>query len=185
MPPPDASSPLPVFRPRASTLVNATLLVLALVALLVIAVRDGGDDRGVEVIRREAPAGVDEIRVHVGGAVAAPGVVTARPGDRVVDVIELAGGALPDADLDAVNLALRVRDEDAVHVPLRGEAGTLALLDLNTATRAELEALPGIGPARAAAIEAARPLGSVDDLLEHSIIPASVWEQIRTLVTVR
>lgn len=174
-----------MFRPSPGALLNLALIALALVALLVIAVRDSGDDLGVEVERRDAAHGVDTIIVQVDGAVASPGLVEAQPGDRVADVIERAGGARPDADLSSLNLALRVRDEDAVRVPFVGEALATALVDLNAATRAELEALPGIGPARATAIIDARPLGSVDDLTDRGLIPASVWEEIRTLVVVR
>lgn len=166
-------------------LLNLALIALALVALLVIAVQDRGDGAGVEVARRDPPAGVDEVVVHVSGAVASPGLVTGRPGERVADLLERAGGALPEADLDAINLALRIRDEDVVRVPFEGEAAVVALLDLNRATRAELEALPGIGPARASAIIGARPLTGVDDLLDQRLVPASVWEEIRTLVIAR
>ena len=179
---PPSRRPLPVFRPQPATLLNVALILLALVALAVSAVRGGGDSAGVEVQRRDAPAGVDTILVQVSGAVTSPGLVTAQPGDRVGDVIERAGGALPGADLDALNLALRVRDEDVVRVPFEGDPLALGLLDLNTATQAELEELPGIGPVRAEAIIAARPLASVDDVLERGLIPASVWEAIRTLV---
>jgi competence protein ComEA len=174
-----------VSRPTPGALLNVALILLALVALVVIAVRGGGDSAGVEVERRDAPAGVDAILVHVSGAVAAPGLVEAQPGDRVADVIERAGGALQEADLDAVNLALRVRDEDVVRVPFEGDPLALGLLDLNTATQAELEELPGIGPVRAEAIIAARPLASVDDVLEQGLVPASVWEEIRSLVVAR
>ncbi len=188
VPPPDGSSSeslLPVFRPQPGTLLNLALIALALIALVVIAVRSSGDDLGVEVERRDAPGGIDTIMVQVDGAVAAPGLIEAQPGDRVADVIEHAGGALPDADLGALNLALRVRDEDAVHVPFQGDALATALIDLNSATQAELEALPGIGPARASAIIEARPLASVDDLTDRGLVPPSVWEGIRTLVVVR
>ena len=187
MPPsPDASSSKrpAARRPSGSTLLNAALVVLAVAAFTVIAVRRGGAERGVEVERRDAPAGIDELRVHVSGAVAQPGVVAAQPGDRIVDVVDRAGGALPEANLDAVNLALRIRDEDAVYVPFAGEESA-PLVDLNTATQAELEALPGIGPATARAIVAARPIASVDDLLERDLVAGAVWEEIRLLVTTR
>lgn len=182
---PPSQRPIPVFRPQPGTLLNVALIVLAVVALVVILVRAGGDSAGVEVQRRDAPAGVDTMLVQVSGAVASPGLVAAQPGDRVADLIERAGGALPGADLDALNLTLRVRDEDVVRVPFEGETLVSGLLDLNTATQAELEALPGIGPVRAQAIIAARPLASVDDVLDRDLVPASVWEEIRTLVVTR
>jgi len=170
---------------QPGTLINIALIVLAVVALLVIASRQGEGDLGVEVERRDAPGSIDALMVHVTGAVASPGVVEVRPGDRVQDAIAAAGGVLPGGDPDGVNLALRVRDEDIVHVPREGETAAVALVDLNTATRAELEELPGIGPARARAIIEARPLASVDELETRRLVPASVWEDIRTLVIVR
>ena len=72
------------------------------------------------------------------------------------------GGATEDADLSRVNLALRVRDQDHFHIPRVGEVGVTApvptsadqsgLLNINTATIQQLEALPGIGPVKARAI---------------------------------
>ncbi len=182
---PSPSRPTVGGRLQPGILVNVALILLAVLALSVIAARQGEDDLGVEVERREAPGGIDALLVHVSGAVASPGVVEARPGDRIEDVITAAGGVLGGADLDAVNLALRVRDEDVVRVPFEGEASTANLVDLNAATQSELEALPGIGPARARAIIDARPLASTDDLEKRDLIPASVWEDIRTLVIVR
>ena len=112
--------------------------------------------------------------VHAAGAVVHPGVYLLPAGARVDDVLAAAGGATPDADLDSVNLAEAVVDGERVAFPRRGQpvptitaptrastpvAGTGAaaptnapLLDLNAATAAELDALPGVGPATAAAI---------------------------------
>src|SRR5262245_2018251 len=94
------------------------------------------------------------IRVQVGGAVLRPGVYELRQGDRVVDAIEAAGGASEQADLDRLNLALKVRDEQQLIVPRRSgtaaAAPTLApgaKLDINVATQAQLDQLPGIGEA--------------------------------------
>jgi len=166
---------------------NAALAAAAVVAFLVLSMRDGPEHRGVEVERRDPPAGVDEIRVAVTGAVASPGVVTAAPGDRVADALARAGGATADADLDAVNLSRRVHDEDQVVVPRRGER--TKLLDLNAATAKELEALPAIGPTYADAIVRARaargPFVSTDELVEFDILPERTYERIRDLVTVR
>jgi len=109
--------------------------------------------------------------VHVAGDVARPGVVRIAAGARVIDAIEAAGGGLPDADLDRLNLAAKVADGQRVAVakvgaPAPVEAGTGAAtgdpatpsgpLNLNTATQAELEELPGIGPSLAEAIIAER-----------------------------
>lgn len=162
---------------------NVALLVAALAALAILLVRSG-DARGVEVLHLAPRSGVDEIRVDVSGAVLRPSVVTVAPGDRVIDAIALAGGLAPDADTAALNLARRVVDEDRVAVPRLGEAARL--LDLNTASVAELEALPGIGPVYAGRIVASRGedgrFASTDELLERSLIPERVYEGIRDLI---
>ncbi len=143
--------------------------------------------------------------VHVAGAVAQPGVYHLPPGSRVVDALEAAGGALPDAALDALNLAQPVEDGQRLWVPVRGEpTPTTALsqretptpeasssrlrLDLNTATAQELEALPGIGPVLAQRIVAYRaqygPFRTVEDLLAVRGIGPVLLEKIRPYVYV-
>lgn len=120
-------------------------------------------------------AGPDSQRliVHVAGAVNRPGIVELDAGSRVFEALEQAGGALPEADLAAINLASPVQDGLQIRVPLRGETlppvsagaflpgtsspdpsatgppgapGTPGLINLNTADTAALETLPRIGP---------------------------------------
>lgn len=167
-------------------LLDYALPLLTLPALLIVVLRSGASP-GVEIEIRDPPAGVDEIRVDVAGAVARPGVVVARPGQRVGDVIALAGGVTADADPAALNLARRVVDEERIEVPRVGES-TGALLDLNVATAKELEALPGIGPVTAGRIidaRAERPFASSDDLLARGLLSARVYERVRDLVATR
>jgi competence protein ComEA len=106
--------------------------------------------------------------VHVAGAVAKPGVYDLGAGARVIDAIEAAGGGVPDADLNRLNLAAKVADGQRVLVQRVGEAAPAGsaspgasgggsadpsgLVSLNSATQVELEALPGIGPTLAEAI---------------------------------
>lgn len=111
-----------------------------------------------------------EVIVHVAGAVAKPGVYTLPGGSRVGDAVAVAGGALPRAVLDGLNLARPLTDGEQVLVPDKsavpaatgaaptgGVAGGAAAggavpaggevpVSLNTATVADLETLPGIGP---------------------------------------
>src|SRR5581483_6446405 len=61
------------------------------------------------------------MKVYVAGAVLHPGVYAVQPGDRVADALEAAGGPTDDADTLAINLARRLRDEDAVIVPRQGD----------------------------------------------------------------
>ncbi len=138
-------------------------------------------------------AATGEISVYVSGAVKNPGVYTLPEGSRWIDALEAAGGATAEANLNAVNLARRVQDEDQVLVPDLGGAavagaGQSPLVDLNTATESDLMTLPGIGETRAAAIVRSRsvdgPFTTVEDVLTRELVPESVYEDIKDLVTV-
>lgn len=148
-------------------------------------------------------SGTGEIVVEVIGAVARPGVFRLASSARVADLIEAAGGYGPRVDtarLEAeVHLASPLQDGDRVHVPSRdepatgiastspGEGAGSALVDLNRATPAELDALPGIGPVTAEKIIAAReeaPFTTVDDLRSRGVLGEKTFERIRELVTV-
>ena len=105
--------------------------------------------------------------VHVAGAVVAPGVYELGAGARAADAVTVAGGASPEADVDALNLAAPLQDGERVYVPVVGEAvpppvaaptssAAVGPVDLNRATVDELDGLPGIGPATAQAIVAHR-----------------------------
>jgi competence protein ComEA len=121
--------------------------------------------------------------VHVAGAIESPGVWSVPAGARVVDAIRAAGGLAADGVTDALNLAAPLHDGDRVYVPRAGESLTPAVgvtpasettvaapVDVNTATAAQLEALPGIGPALAAAIVTYRtdhgPFAGVESLAD-------------------
>lgn len=160
----------------------------------------------------EAPgtSEVEELVVQVAGAVARPGVYRLVDGDRVDDLVRAAGGFSADADRARLNLAAPLGDGERVWVPARGETEVPEVVDpvggsdggggspetpsaeepvdLNVADAAELEALPGIGPATSAAIIAHRdehgPFGAVDELLDVRGIGEAKLEQLRPLVTV-
>ena len=123
--------------------------------------------------------------VHVAGLVRHPGVYQFEPGQRIIDAVQAAGGPLPKADLDLLNLASPLADGQQVVIPAKGSAplpppvdgGTATatggvsaggLVNINTATETELESLPGVGPVTAAGIIAYRtehgPFPSVDAL---------------------
>lgn len=137
------------------------------------------------------------VLAHAAGAVVHPGVYELPPGARVTDLIDAAGGPLPDADLDQLNLAAPVADGERVYVPRLGETVVVTAgaadapdgpLDLNTATIEQLDALPGVGPATAQAIIDERDrrggFGAVDDLLDVRGIGPAKLEALRELVRV-
>ena len=140
------------------------------------------DDRiPVVSLAAAVPPTTEPLRVvvHVAGAVRTPGVYELSEGDRVLDALDMAGGATPEGQPDRLNLAAPVQDGMQIRVPVEGEAA-LAVgsagdsapsgpVNLNTATAAQLEMLPGIGPSTSAAIlsyrEEVGQFGSISDLL--------------------
>ncbi|HMG26291.1 MAG TPA: helix-hairpin-helix domain-containing protein [Acidimicrobiia bacterium] len=148
----------------------------------------------------------ERVTVHVAGAVAKPGVYDLATGARVIDAIEAAGGGVPDADLNRLNLAAKVVDGQRVLVQRVGEAapagpsaggssgtggGTAdpsGLVSLNSATQPELEALPGIGPTLAEAIIAERErrggFRSVNELRDVRGIGEKRFADLKDKVTI-
>lgn len=134
--------------------------------------------------------------VDVAGAVARPGVVRLPAGSRVIDAVAAAGGFTPDADRAALNQAALVRDGARVYVPKPGEpppsgsSGSDAerKVNLNQASAAELEVLPGIGPTTAARIVRSRqgqPFTKADELQTRGLVSPRVYADLRDLVTIR
>ena len=133
-----------------------------------------------------------DLRVYVTGAVQRPGVYRLDDGDRWIDALDAAGGPTDDADLAAADLARRARDEETILIPRLGQTVVSGvsrgpLIDINAASAAELETLPGIGEVRAGDIVRSRQedgrFASVDELLERELVPSSVFEEIAVLVT--
>jgi competence protein ComEA len=147
----------------------------------------------------DAPA-QGPVVVDVVGAVRHPGVYRLPPGSRARDAVRRAGGPRKNADLAAINLAVRLADGEQVRVPLLpaavpGARGTAtvpapgaphAIVHLNSAAAGELETLDGVGPSLAARIVAYRVahggFRSVDELDEVSGIGPKRLETLRPLL---
>lgn len=167
---------------------------------------------GATPVGAVAPAPVPEaggsLTVDVAGRVRRPGIAVLAPGSRVVDALEAAGGARGGVALTSLNLARLLVDGEQILVgvplPSGAAASVLApggaaapgvgagvpggLVNLNTATEADLDTLPDVGPVTAASILAWRAenggFSTVDELLEVDGIGEATLTRLAPLVTV-
>jgi len=151
----------------------------------------------VEIIEADDGLGT-EIWVDVQGGVVRPGVYSLREGDRVKDALIAAGGLGGQADREAVakyiNLAERIKDGTKLYIPVLGESeqenredGQVQGLsdrrvNINTATKSELDQLWGVGEARAETIIEGRPYQTVEEV--KKVLPSNVYEQIKDEISV-
>lgn len=170
------------------------------------------DGRSAPPIVIDDPRPDATIMVEVVGAVATPGVYSLAGDARIQDGLEAAGGLARDADVDAINLAQHLRDEQRLSVPRRSSgsapppptsgastntaaepvsgdaAGNPHRLDLNRATVADLDGLAGIGPVLAQRIVDYRSahggFRSVDELAEVDGISSRMVDDLRSRVMV-
>jgi competence protein ComEA len=159
-----------------------------------------------------SPSQAIDVVVDVVGKVAKPGVFTLPPGSRIVDAIAAAGGALPHTDLTALDLARKLSDGQEIFVGVAPPSGPAAMsaggvvgddtavgapgstgstdpiVDINTATQAELETLPGVGAVTAQRILAWRTqhgrFTSVTQLQQVSGIGPAKYAALAGLVKV-
>ncbi len=140
-----------------------------------------------------APAAGKTLEVHVSGWVVSPGVVSVPEGSIAADAVEAAGGFLPGARIDRINLAAPVRSGEQIIVAgpadADGAAGTPdGLVAVNRANSADLQALPGVGPVLADRIVAHReangPFTRVEDLLDVPGIGETKLAAIRDFVRI-
>ena len=149
----------------------------------------------------------EEISVYICGFVANPGVITVKEGTRLDEAVELLGGAKEEADLNAVNLAYRLIDEDMIYIPKKGEKLESASktmpgvntiknatvdkpkkVNINTAGESELDILEGVGPATAKAIikyrEQNGSFKSIEDIKKVKGIGDAKFDSMKDDITV-
>lgn len=150
----------------------------------------------------------DEVYIDVDGAVVRPGVYRLKDGARVSQAIDAAGGLTTEADVTGLNRASKVTDGQKIYVPTVGEQQAAAAVDgaesgaattpgagsssglvnINTASAAELQTLSGIGPSMAESIIDERTkngaFASVDDLMRVSGIGEKKFAKIKDCICV-
>ena len=146
-----------------------------------------------------------EIMVHISGEVYKPGIIILESGKRLIDATELAGGLKKDADLDRINLAKKLSDEEKIYIPKIGEEVDMEIetvsmessdggrddsgkVDINTCTKEDLIRLPGIGEVIAGRIIEFRennPFKSIDDIKSVSGIGDKKFQGIQELIIVK
>ena len=160
--------------------------------------------RGQAVTLRPVPTEKPLI-VHVTGAVPRPGVYALAQGSRVQDAISAAGGFLADAEKSGINLARALEDGEQLEIPYAEGASPVIgteipplvltepstsseLININTASQAELETLPGIGSTTAQRIieyrEQNGPFVNTEDIINVAGIGSGTYERIKDLITV-
>ncbi len=202
---------LPALKLTTRHIVVLAILALVAVAVAVVAitrtsatavplVSASGEASSAPASAQASPAPA-MMRVHVAGAVMKPGVVTVPEGSIVQDAIAAAGGLTPEADAGDLNLAGPLTDGTQIVIGTKGSprgdvvggapstAGSEGgRLNLNQATQAQLEDLPGIGPVTAQAIIAWREehggFTSVAELRQISGIGPKTFAKLEPLVTV-
>ncbi|HYF82613.1 MAG TPA: helix-hairpin-helix domain-containing protein [Clostridia bacterium] len=149
----------------------------------------------------------EEISVYICGNVKNPSVIKVKEGTRLDEAIAMVGGANVEADLNIVNLAYRLEDEDMIYIPKKGEKlqGTSKTIpgvntiksvgvnksgkvNINTAGESELDTLSGVGPATAKAIIQYRnqtgPFKSIEDIKKVKGIGDSKYNDLKDGITV-
>lgn len=169
-------------------------------------VNDGEKEEVIDELDEENKE--DEIiMVHITGQVYNPGLVQLESGSRVIDAVEKAGGLTNDADLDRINLARKVVDEEKLYIPRIGEeidenkeelqtvenAGnegesSSGKVNINTASKEEIMTLPGIGEVLATRIVEYREnnkFTTIEDIKNVSGIGSKKFEGIKDLIIVK
>ena len=145
---------------------------------------DGEDNQTVQ----------NEMMVHITGAVNHPGVISLNQDARLIEAIEMVGGLTETADVDALNLARKLQDEEKIYIPAIGEvtkttaASENTKININTASLEELKSLPGVGDVIAQGIidyrEKSGGFKQLDELKNVTRIGDKIFDGISESITV-
>ncbi len=169
----------------------------------------GDTSDGIEVLETNTQSEGGQIIVEVSGAVNSPGIYEMETDNRVGDAIEKAGGQTDDADTEwmtkVLNRAAYLTDGQKIFIPTAGQQSVKGsatenegdqntsstpdaygggLVNINTATLSELDALWGIGQVTGQKIIEQRPYSSVEELLSRKVLKSNVYETNKNLLTV-
>jgi len=172
-------------------------------------VKTKSDNSAVQILSDESVNSTNKLIVEVSGAVVKPGVYELESGQRIEDALLMAGGFSEDASSDWVekmlNRAAILTDGQKIYIPSTDEqsesatANNLApyqndtstvlsdsvqLVNINSASQSELEALWGIGPVTAKNIIDQRPYSTVKELLDRGILKSNVYKRNESLLSV-
>lgn len=142
----------------------------------------------------------EEIMVHISGAVNKPGILRLDSNKRVVDALDLAGGARDDADLDKINLAAKLHDEEKIYIPKVGEvqsnisslasspssSASSSKININSADLNELTKIPGVGEKTAQKIldyRANNSFSSIEDIKNVPGIGDKKFESMKDYIS--
>ena len=154
--------------------------------------------KGLEIESEEEN---EEVMVHISGAVKNPGIIKLDSSKRVVDALERAGGATDEADLDRINLAAKLHDEEKIYIPKIGEvpkneiaplmsSGTSGKasdkININTADSSELQKIPGVGAKTAEKIinyRSQNPFSSIEEVKNVDGIGDKKFESMKDYIS--
>lgn len=181
------------------------LLFLSLAVLL-----KNQTEKGDVLFSTNESTGSATLKIDIQGSVMTPGVYNLKEGSRIMDALSSAGGLSADADREYLskylNRAAKLTDGQKIYIPSAGETasgkspfgsaqgkqnnlGDLSnlsqkKLNINTASQAELEVLPGVGPVTAGKIISGRPYQTIEELKNRKIVGNALFEKIKDLISV-
>ena len=168
-------------------------------------------NKNIENIENSIVENKAQIKVHISGQIANPGVISLDEGSRIIDAINAAGGVTEEADLSKINLAYILADAQKINIPSinekenveyitsgSGQTETAAstnnmkevtMININTANETELQRIPGIGESIALKIIAYRKengkFNTIEDIKKVNGIGTSKYNSIKKYICVK